>query len=173
MDELEIGDLAKVLVREYLYENKFFKTFEAFEGENPRGKNKISRNLIIKNLCLEYLVVSNKKSSNPLKSLLDMLVEYLKNKYVAKKMGLGKARSSIGRAESVASETFQALNVKEEVEIKKEPLSRTHMNFRPGSAKKIKKIDVPVEEFYPKVLSKNAESSSTNCEQEEKNTINE
>ena len=46
---------------------------------------------------MEYLVSTNKKSETPLKSLLEILVSYLKNKYLSKKDEGSKEKETIMR----------------------------------------------------------------------------
>ena len=70
MDNISVEDISKAVIREYLYQNKLFKTYETLEKEDSKPTGKITKSSIVKNLCLEHLVCANKKSGQPLKSLL-------------------------------------------------------------------------------------------------------
>ena len=75
-----------------------------------------------------------------MRSLLEVLVNYLRGRYEGRRGGgTEKEKSVMGRAESASSEVFSRVGQGEGDGGGKEV--RTVGNFRPGSARKIKKID--------------------------------
>lgn len=79
------------------------KTYQTFEEEETRSNIKVTKSAIVKNLCLEHLVFANRKSPEPYKSLLEVLVNYLKTKYLNKKKEAVNNDKSIGKVGSVTS----------------------------------------------------------------------
>ena len=67
-----------------MIQNNFPQTLQTFEHEDKELKKKISKSVLIKILSMNNLVYFNKQSEKPFKSLLEVLVHYLKNKFEAK-----------------------------------------------------------------------------------------
>lgn len=77
-------DLTRAFFREFLIQNRFGKTYEAFESEDVRSKVKIPKATLIRSLCMEHLISQNKRLDKPFKSLAEILISYLKNKYAGR-----------------------------------------------------------------------------------------
>ena len=52
MDDYSVEDLTRAFFREFLIQNRFGKTYEAFEYEDVRSKAKIPKAILIKQLCM-------------------------------------------------------------------------------------------------------------------------
>lgn len=83
-EDFSVEDLARAFFREFLIQNRFSKTYEAFENEDVRSKQKIPKASLIKHLCMEHLIGQNKKMDKPYKSLSEILIHYLKGKYLSR-----------------------------------------------------------------------------------------
>lgn len=64
-----------------------FNTLNTFESEDKRKYKKISKATLIKMLSMNNLVFYNKNADRPYKSLLEILVAYLKDKFKGKVLG--------------------------------------------------------------------------------------
>ena len=84
LEDYSVEDLTRAFFREFLIQNRFGKTYETFESEDIRSNVKIPKATLIKTLCMEHLLSANKKLDKPLKSLAEILVGYLKNKFISK-----------------------------------------------------------------------------------------
>jgi len=68
-EDYSVEDLTRAFFREFLIQNRFGKTYEAFESEDVRSKVKIPKATLIRSLCMEYLISHNKRMDKPFKSL--------------------------------------------------------------------------------------------------------
>lgn len=81
-EDYSVEDIARAFFRQFLIQNRFSKTYQAFESEDLRSKQKIPKASLIKHLCMDHLVGINKKMEKPYKSLAEILINYLKGKYL-------------------------------------------------------------------------------------------
>lgn len=64
-----------------MLQHELTESYKVFEWEDKKNEKKISKSILIKLLSMNNLVFVNKNSAKPLKSLMEILVSYLKDKF--------------------------------------------------------------------------------------------